>query len=793
MKFSENWLRSWINPKMNIQQLSHQLTMAGLEVDAIESVALPLSKVVVGVVNSVTRHPDADKLNICEVLVGNKEPLQIVCGAKNVEVGMKVPTALVGAKLTLPSGDILKIKKAKLRGIVSMGMLCSATEIGLEKSSEGLMSLPGDAKIGQNISDYLDLEDNTIELGLTPNRSDCLSIAGVAREVAVLNQLSVNTVTIDTPLATLSEQLAVSIYAPESCPRYVSRIIRNIDIQQDTPIWMQERLRRSDIRPISVVVDIVNYVMLELGQPMHAFDLDTLQGGIQVRYAKAGELLVLLNNQTITLTEEDLVIADDKNALALAGIMGGAASAVNDKTQHIVLESAYFVPEKMAGKARSYGLHTDSSHRFERGVSIDLQEQAIDRVTQLLVDIVGGDVGKSKLLEYQEYLPENKTLFLAKDKVQRYLGMILADQQIEDILTGLSMDVVEVANGWRVIPPVFRFDIKYDVDLIEEICRIYGYDNIPSQQPLTHMQMPTLSETVVPESYYQQMLLAMGYQEAISYSFVAPELMQKFMPDTKSIKLANPISEDMSVMRTSLLPGLFTAIQYNLNRQQNRIRLFETGLCFIPDENGKLLQEKKLSGMICGAISPEQWAVSSREVDFFDIKADVEALLGGKTVTFNTATHPALHPGQCAKIKAGDTLVGYVGALHPDLLQQFGIKNKILAFELSWATLVSKTIPVFQPLSKYPAIRRDIAIVVDNAIPVMDIMQQVQDTAGDVLQHIDLFDIYQGAGITEGEKSIALGLVLQKITETLTDEQVDSIIGNIIKVLQTEYNAILRE
>jgi phenylalanyl-tRNA synthetase beta chain len=801
MKFSEQWLREWVNPEIGTDELAHQLTMAGLEVDAIEAVAPEHSGVVVGKILSAERHPDADKLQVCSVDVGDKseQPLQIVCGAANARQGLLVACAMV--KAVLPGN--FKIKKSKLRGVESFGMLCSDKELGLADSADGIMELPQDAQPGTSLNDYLKLKDVSIELGLTPNRGDCLSIAGVAREAGVLTRSTVSPVAIPEHAADITNVIDIQIDAPESCPRYAGRIIKNVNTRAETPMWMQEKLRRSGNRSISPLVDITNYVMLELGQPMHAFDLAKINGGIKVRMAQQGEKLVLLDGQEITLTADNLVIADHEQALALAGIMGGEGSAVSDETQDILLESAFFAPEKMIGKARTHGLHTDSSHRFERGVSPELQVQAIERATQLVLEIAGGNVGPVVEQRFDDYIAKAKPILLKKDKIKRVLGITIDDETVKDVLTRLEMNVVDCQDGWEVTAPAFRFDIAADVDLAEEIGRIYGYDNLPVTLPHGAFEMAACPEDRIGEASIKNLLVNLGYQEAICYSFVEPKAQKLITPNIPGIRLSNPISEDMSVMRTSLWTGLIEALVYNQNRQQNRIRLFEVGSRFIPGETiSDLQQQVMVAGIINGSAYPEQWGEASRNVDFFDLKADVEALLslGGEITkySFVAEEHPALHPGQSARIYMGDQAVGWMGTLHPSVAKNMDVKSTSILFELEFDAISTAKVPKFKILSKFPAIRRDIAIIVDDGVKSSAIIENIRQTAVSTLNEnsnisVELFDVYVGDSVGAGKKSLAVSLSLQEQSRTLTDDEVDSLIQAVLTNLEQEHRAKLRD
>jgi len=801
MKFSEQWLREWINPDISTDELSHQLTMAGLEVDAIEPVAAEFTKVVVGEVLSVEKHPDADKLNVCQVNVGEDEPLNIVCGAANVREGLRIPAALVGA--VLPGN--FKIKKSKLRGVPSHGMLCSTAELGITETAEGLMELPNDAPIGTDVREYLNLDDVMIELSLTPNRADCFSIAGIAREVGVSNKIPVNEFKQAEIKSEIKDTVDVKLEAGKDCPRYLGRVIKGVNVKAETPLWMQEKLRRSGIRSLSPVVDVTNFVLLELGQPMHAFDLAKIEGSIHARHAKAGEKLNLLNDQEITLTEGCLVIADDKKPLALAGIMGGADSAVSDgassnPTTDILLEAAHFNPLVIAGKARSFGLHTDSSHRFERGVAASLPITAIERATELLLSIVGGQAGPVVNVTNEADLPQRGVVSLRAARVKRVLGIDLSREEITGMLTRLDLNPTETDAGWDITAPDFRFDISIEEDLIEEIGRIFGYDNLPASQASSALSMVAKPEAKLRMNRLRQVLVQQGYQEAITYSFIDPEMQKLFDPKTTAIELANPISADLSAMRTSLWPGLVTAVKYNLNRQQNRVSLFEYGLKFVPNGDD-LLQEKMLAGVITGSKTPEQWGEATQSVDFYDLKKHIEDILEitgrASDFRFESNQHDVLHPGQTAAIRdlaaKDQPIIGWIGALHPRLQKKLGLSQSLYLFEITMKNIEEGAIPAFEPLSKFPTIRRDIAIVMDEAVTAQEVQNCIQEAAGETLSKFELFDVYRGEGIDIGRKSLALGLTLQDLSRTLTDTDVDKELNKIIDVLKERLGATLRE
>lgn len=793
MKFSELWLREWVNPDISTDALAEVLTMAGLEVESVAPVASEFTHVVVGQVISIERHPDAEKLQVCQVNAGGDALLQIVCGAANVAVNMKVPVAMVGA--VLPGG--MKIKKAKLRGVPSHGMLCSAKELGMAEQADGLLPLSSDAPIGKDLREYFWLDDQSIELGLTPNRGDCLGIAGVAREVGALCKTEVIQNDGNVVAPNSDRQMSVTVDAVEDCPRYLCQVIENVDARAETPMWIQEALRRSGLRSLGPVVDITNFVLLELGQPMHAFDLDSLNGGICVRHARQDESLILLDGQTLSLDGGTLVIADAAAPLALAGIMGGAASAVSDATRSIVLESAFFSPLSIAGRARRYGLHTDSSHRFERGVDPQLQRRALNRATDLLIKAIGGVAGPVVEVVSEASLPQRQAILLRSARIQRVLGHAVPPVEVLDILQRLGMGVTAEGENWRVVAPSFRFDIDIEEDLIEEIARVYGYSKLPATLPRAGAQILPCSERRVALSLLRQILVTRGYQEAITYSFIDPAMQKMFDPDAVAIPLTNPISADMSVMRTSHWPSLVQAAVHNLNRQQETVRFFESGLKFIKQGN-EYNQEKYLSGLITGRHIPEQWGEKSRPVDFFDLKGDVEALLATLAdtdqYTFTTTPLPALHPGQSATIyDVQGEKIGCLGALHPQIENQLGLSQRVFVFELALKCFENAEIPQFEPLSKYPSIRRDLAVVIDEKITLNQLKEVVKKAATGLLDNLQLFDVYQGKGIDSGRKSVAFGLTFQERSRTLEEVDVEEAMAPILKALTEQLGATLRE
>ncbi|MGJ7456840.1 phenylalanine--tRNA ligase subunit beta [Halomonas sp. RA08-2] len=797
MKFSEQWLREWVSPQLATQALADQITMAGLEVDAVEPVAADFDGVVVAEVLEKVQHPDADKLNVCRVDDGSGEPVQVVCGAPNVEVGQKVPFARVGAVLPGDAkSDVFKIRKAKLRGQESRGMICSASELGLtEETSPGILDLPASAPVGEDFRTWLGLDDHTIEVDLTPNRGDCLSLKGLAREVGVLNRLSVAGPDTQPVAATHDETFPVRVENAELCPRYIGRLIKGVDVTAETPLWMVERLRRSGIRAIDPVVDVTNYVMLELGQPLHAFDRANLHGAVVVRLARVGERLVLLDGQEVTLTDGTLVIADARGPLAIAGVMGGEHSGVNAETRDIFLESAFFAPLAVAGQARGYGLHTDASHRFERGVDAELAHEAAERATALLLQITGGEPGPLVEVASPEHLPAERRIRLRAARLEQALGKALPAAEVTDILQRLGMAVEADDQGWRAVAPSWRFDIAIEEDLIEEVARIHGYNRLPVRRPQARLALRPDHEARTPLGRLRRQMVARGYQEAVTYSFVAPELQKALLPESISPVLANPISADLSVMRASLFPGLVRALEHNLNRQQTRVRLFETGLIF-RGELDDLQQLPMLGALVCGSRDPEGWTASRDRVDFFDLKGDLESLLamGGEPGAwrFEPAEHPALHPGQCARILHRGEEAGWIGTLHPAVRAQVGLKVDAVLFEVRLDALTHGRVPAFTPLSRFPEVRRDLAFLVDEDLPVQALLDTLRGQAGEWLTECRLFDVYQGKGVPEGRKSVALGLTWKHPSRTLNDEEINQLVDAIVTESRQHLDAELR-
>ncbi|WP_247791009.1 phenylalanine--tRNA ligase subunit beta [Acinetobacter baumannii] len=791
MKISENWLRTWVNPAIDSDTLSDQLTMLGLEVDELAPVAKPFTGVVVGEVLTVEQHPDADRLRVTTVNIGSGEPLQIVCGAPNVRAGMKAPVATIGAILP---GDF-KIKKGKLRGVESQGMLCGASEIDLEDKIDGLLELPDDAPVGVNIREYLKLDDNVIDISITPNRGDCFSIRGIAREVAVINQLQMNEPEIKSVDATITDEKKVVINT-DGAPRYLGRVIKNVNVKASTPEWMEQALARSGIRTHSILVDVTNYVLMELGQPMHAFDLAKIEGTVHVRQAQPQEKLQLLNDQEVELQDDVMVIADDQKALAIAGIMGGLASSVTDDTTDIFLESAFFAPLAIAGRARRFGLHTDSSQRYERGVDFELPLIAMNRASQLIQELAGGEFGPITVAEKSDLLPKREAIELKQAQVDQLLGYKVAAEFITDALTRLGCEVTIQADGeWSVVPPSHRYDMAIYQDLIEEVARIDGYDNIQISLPSMDVQLAKYQDRFE-IAQLRQTVVTLGYQEAISFSFADAKLEKQLNPQVSPLMLANPISSDLAAMRSTLLSSLIPCVQYNLNRQQSRVRFFELGLRF-DYQNANSIQDLKqiptLALVAVGSREPESWHAKPQPMDFFDFKGEVEEILaaGRVKVEYVRSERPWLHPGQSAEILVDGQSIGYLGRLHPSLENELDLSTTWVA-ELDQAAVLQSYVSNFTELSRFPSVRRDIALLISDNINVRDIQQLIEKTGGELLDSTWLFDVYTGQGVEEGKRSLAFALLWQHPSRTLEDAEIKSGMDNIIQVLENTYQATLR-
>ena len=792
MKLSEQWIRDWVNPDLDTEALGHQLTMAGHELDDIIAQGAGLDGVVIAEVIEVAQHPDADRLSVCKVSDGGAELIDIVCGAPNVVKGMKSPLAVPG--VTLPNG--VKLRKSRIRGVLSNGMLCSAVELGLGDESDGIIALPGDAPVGEALSTYMQLPDATYEMDLTANRGDCFSVLGMARDIAAMTRSEFSDAeTVPVP-ATIDDTLPVRIERLEQCPSFAGRVIRNIDAGAVSPLWMTERLRRCGLRPIHPVVDITNYVMLELGQPLHAYDLGLLQGAIRPRLAKSGEKITLLDEREVTLSDNTLVISDDSGAIGLAGIMGGLSTAVSAKTSDVFFEAAFWPQEFMAGRSRTYGLHTDASSRFERGVDPEGQIRAIERATALLLEISGGEAGPLVHDLSMKHLPSRDVIHLRRSRITRLLGLQISDEIVAGILQRLGLIVVASSDGWEVTPPGFRFDISLEADLIEEIARIYGYDEIPEQTEVAQIPLEIVTETLVDLDLAATTLVARDYQEVITYSFIDSESDKLLSGLESELVLSNPISSEMSVMRASLWPGMIAVAAANLARQQSRIRLFEIGKSF----HGSLANHDevvRVAGLAIGPALPEQWGSKSEAVDFFDIKSDVAALLGltGDSGHFEyvSAAHSALQPGQTADILRDGQAIGVIGKLHPRFAKHFDLKRDVFLFELDAAAALASAAPVAVPVSRFPAIRRDISVVVDEKISADGLLNAVAAAAPDLIRDVRIFDIYRGPGIEAGLKSVALSLILQETSRTLTDEDADSAMTAVVQELENKFAAELRD
>jgi phenylalanyl-tRNA synthetase beta chain len=791
MLFSEQWLRSFVDPALDTEQLGHLLTMAGLEVEEIKPAGAEFSSVVVGHILSTEKHPDADRLKVCQVDAGQGEPLQIVCGAPNAEAGMKVPCALVGARL--PG---FEIKKAKLRGVASSGMLCSAKELGLSDDHGGLYRLPDEAPVGQDVRELLDLDDAIIEISLTPNRADCLSLLGVAREVAAITDLPLKTVDITPVAPTIDTRRDIMLDAPAGCPRFCGRVIEGVDAAAATPDWMKRRLERSGTRSISALVDITNYVMLELGQPMHAYDQAKLQGPVRARLAREGEQLLLLNEQTIDLDPGTLLIADDANVLGMAGIMGGEDSGVTLQTRDLFLEAAYFAPEAIAGRAREYGFSSDASHRFERGVDFALSPQAIERATELILEICGGQPGPVSVAESVEHLPERAAVMLRPARARKLLGIDLDDDQIAALLKRVHLAVVREGDSFRVTPPSYRFDIEIEVDLVEELARLHGYDNIPAPAPQGHLAMLARPEARRDLWQVRQLVADRDYQEVVNYAFIEDRWEADFCGNTAPIRLANPIASQMNVMRSSLIPGLVNTLVINRKRQQPRVRAFEIGRCFLPDAEAVPVagyhQPVRLGMIAAGGVADEQWGLAARNVDFYDLKGDVEALFAPASLSFEAATHPALHPGRSAAIRVDGITVGHLGELHPKWVQKYDLGTAPVVCELDAEAVLASALPVYAPISRQPSVTRDMALVLAQEVSAAHVLSALKAAAAPFVKDIQLFDVYQGKGIEPEKKSLAFRVLMQDTQRTLEDAEVDAAVTALVQRAEADFDARLR-
>ncbi len=790
MKFSESWVREWVDPGISSEELADQLTMLGLEVDDYTTAGGDFSDVVVGKIESVEQHPDADRLRVCQVNDGTGSTHNVVCGAPNARAGICVPFARVGA--VLPGG--FKIKSSKLRGVKSDGMLCSAAELKLAEDADGLHELPVDAPLGQSLTDYLGLDDHLIEIDLTPNRGDCLSIRGVAREISARNNAPMREPEFESVAQALSDTFDVKIDSNSCCASYAGRVIRGIDASAQSPLWMVEKLRRCGLRSISPSVDVTNFVMMEFGQPMHAFDMDMLEEGIHVRLAQQGEKLTLLDEREVTLDDDTTVIADRKKAVAIAGIMGGNATGVTGDTNNVLLEAALFTPLGIAGKPRRYNAYTDSAQRFERGVDSDLQQRAIERATELLTSIVGGQAGPIFEVRNDSLDRQFPEVQLRRKRLAEFLGTTVDDQRVIEILQRLGINTREVEDGWMASSPTWRYDIAIEEDLIEEIARVHGYDQMPRTNPLFTPSIGAFSESDLPRFRIQQLLVDRGYQEAVCYSFVDGEKQIHFDPESDALALANPIASDMGVMRNTLWVGLCETLQNNLNRQQSDIRLFECGLKFVM-QGDDLIQKPVLAGLVAGLRNPDHWSASPDSADFYDVKADVEAVLGlanGRKFHFESGSHPALHPGMSARIMVDSEACGWLGTMHPKLQKTLNLSQLPIMFEIELEQLDQGKIPAFEDISKFPSVRRDLAVILDQTVSYAAIRECVEKHAPASLQAVRIMSVYTGSGITDGSKSVALGLILQEFSRTLDDIEIDSAVSLILNGLEGDLGATLR-
>ena len=787
MKISEKWLREWTDPSDGSEALAHRLTMAGLKIDAVEPVAPAFSGVVVGDVRSVERHPDAEKLSVCRVWDGSAE-LQVVCGAPNVRAGMKSAFARVGAKL-----PDLEIKRAKLRGVESLGMLCSSAELGLDGDAGGIVELFGDYRAGTDLRDALALDDAAFEVDLTPNRGDCLSARGIAREIGVLYQTRVAQPDCSPVPAQSSDAFPVRIDDGAACPRYLGRVVRGIDPTKKTPTWMRERLRRSGLRSIDAVVDVTNYVMLELGQPLHAFDLNVLRDAVVVRRARAGETLLLLDGREVALDTDTLLITDSSGPIAIAGVMGGERSGINAATRDVFIECAFFAPRAVAGTARRFGLQTDASQRFERGVDHGLQFAAMERATRLLLGIVGGTPGPVVDTASPDHLPPTQLVSLRRSRLERYVGEAVDADDVSRIFARLEFKP-QIERGsddvWSIEVPSHRFDLEREVDLVEEICRVRGYDKIPVRMPQTRLELGRLPLDSTPRGELKRFVGSLGYQEAITYSFIDPALADLLDPNAPTVVVTNPMAQDMSSMRTTLLPGLLKTLIANVSRQQLRVRLFEIGRCF--SASGELTQPTLLGGVLWGARQPENWANDRASVDFFDLKGDVERIVehGGRgALRYEPADDRVLHPGQSATVWDGDVLLGRFGRLHPEIEHRLDVKGPVFVFEFDAEAVLARRHPGYEPISRYPSVRRDVSLIVAVDISAAAVRHSVERALGSALADFRLFDVYHGEGIDSDKKSLAIGLTLQDRSRTLTDTDINALMDAAVSALEKDLGA----
>ncbi len=791
MQFPEKWLRTLVDPRLDTEALAHLLTMAGLEVEECDPVAPPFSGIVVAAIVEAEKHPAADKLKLCRVDAGDGELLQIVCGAPNAAAGMKVPLARVGARL--PG---LEIKAAKLRGVESFGMLCSARELGLSEDHAGLLELPADAELGRDVRELLALDDMRFTIKLTPNRSDCLSLVGVAREVAALTSAPLSLPVIEPVVATIQASRPIVLDAPQACPRYCGRIVRGVNARARTPDWMRQRLERCGVRSISALVDITNYVMLELGQPLHVFDDAKLTGAIHVRFPHAGESVLLLNEQTVEPGADTLLIADEASALALAGIMGGEESGVTLDTRDVFIESAFFAPDAIAGRARVYGFVSDASHRFERGVDFELASRAIERATRLILDLCGGEAGPVVEAVARDHLPERRPVRLRPARARRVLGIELADAEMIGLLERVGLTAQPEGDALRVVPPSYRFDIEIEEDLIEEVVRLHGYDEVPTLPPRGRLEMLDCPGNARTQWSLRHLLAARDYQEVINYAFVDEAWERDFCASSDPIRLANPIASQMSVMRSSLIPGLVASMATNRNRQQERVRVFEIGRCFEKSASDQPVagfhQPLRIAALASGPALPEQWGGARREVDFFDVKADLEALFGPVTLAFEVLAHPALHPGRAASVILAGRQIGILGEIHPTWVERYDLGTPAVVFELDLEAVLACAVPGYSEVSRLPTVSRDLALIVEAELQVAKVLEVLWSGAAPIVRSIELFDLYHGKGIEPHKKSLAFRILMQDTQRTLEDAEIDATVAAIVRQAESSLGARLR-
>ena len=783
MKFSENWLRSVFDPGLSSEELDHVLTMAGLEVETRETLAARFDGVVVARVVDLRPHPDAERLKICAVDTGN-EVLQVVCGASNVRAGMHVAFARPGAQL--PG---MRVERLQLRGVESYGMLCSESELALGADHSGVIDLGDDAIVGIDVREALDLDDHVFTLKLTPNRGDCLSIEGLARELAALTDKPHKGPHVQEVAATLSDERRITLEAGAACPRYCGRIVAHLDARASTPGWMVRRLQRSGVRPISAVVDITNYVMLETGQPLHAFDLSCLEGGVHVRFARSGERLALLDGRQIDLQPRHLVIADDSRALALAGVMGGETSGVSETTACVFLESAYFAPEVVAEASRGFEIASDAAHRFERGVDFALARRAIERATELVIQICGGEAGP--VVEALGELPDRPGIVFSPERVRRAIGLELPVEDIADVLRRLGVEVKQQGGELCATAPSYRFDLAIEVDIIEEVARVYGYERIPASLPVTRTPILPIAEARASTNLIKQALAQRDYFEVVTFSFVDRQIELDFAGEGNPVALANPIASQLSVMRSSLIGSLVECVRFNVARKQERIRVFEVAACYMREGDG-YRQVDRIAGICYGSALPEQWGEPSRAVDFYDVRGDLEGIIGAEALSFTPDRHPALHPGQSARVLVGGKDAGWLGALHPRLLQKYELGANTVAFELDLETIRDRGLPAHRPVSRFPPVRRDLALLVDCSVNATTLEETIRAYGGPLVTEVALFDVYRGKGVPDGRKSLAFRVLLQDTEKTLTDSEVESVVQSVVSILQEKHGATLR-